>query len=113
MPFAELKTNVSVSKEDEIKIKSELAECVALFPGKTERWLMVNVIPDSRLWFGGSDEPCAIIDIQVFGNLKPSDCEKVTAAVTDKISAILPIPAERIYVKYAGCSLWGWNGSNF
>ena len=113
MPFAEIKTNVSVSKETEIEIKSDLARCISLFPGKTERWLMVNVVPDSHLWFGGSDDPCAIIDVQIFGEPGSSDCEKVTSAITEKISAALSIAADRIYVKYAGSSLWGWNGSNF
>ncbi len=113
MPFAEIKTNVSVSEEKEQRLKAGIAGSVALIPGKTERWLMVNIVPDCSLWFGGTDGPCAIADIQVFGKLRPSDCEKVTASATELISSVLGIPADRIYVKFGECSLWGWNGSNF
>jgi len=113
MPYIETKTNVSVPKDKEKLLKAAFADCISIFPGKSERWLMLSFKPDAPMYFGGSDAPCAILQVQVFGKVSDRDCERATAAFTEKVSSILDIPADRIYVKYEECSKWGWNGSNF
>ncbi|MFR5773050.1 MAG: hypothetical protein ACLUE7_07155 [Lachnospirales bacterium] len=39
MPFINVKTNVKISKENEVAIKTMLGEAIALIPGKSENHL--------------------------------------------------------------------------
>ena len=55
MPFIELKTSVSISKEKEAELKSAFGEAIAIIPGKSEQWLMLNFCDEQRMWFKGSD----------------------------------------------------------
>ena len=48
MPFINIKTNVSISKESEKQIKSKLGECIKLI-GKTENWLMINIEENQKM----------------------------------------------------------------
>ena len=53
MPFIELKTSVSISKEKEAELKSAFGEAIAIIPGKSEQWLMLNFCDEQRMWFKG------------------------------------------------------------
>ena len=61
----------------------------------------------------GSDAPCCMIDVSIFGGQAKKNYDKMTTAVTELIAEECAIPAERIYVKYTEYDKWGWNGSNF
>jgi len=113
MPHVEVKTNLKISKDTETSLKSALAESISLIPGKSERWLMISLQPETPMYFAGSDAPCALFQVQVFGSLTRRDCDLVTSSLTENAVSILGIPASRVYVKYEECSNWGWNGSNF
>ena len=114
MPFMEAKTNVSLSREKETVLKSKIAGILAdSFPGKTENWLMLRFESDCAMWFGGSDAPCLMLDVALFGGQSERAYAKMTAGVTALLEAECGIPADRIYVKYSEFEHWGWNGSNF
>lgn len=114
MPFINTKLSVGLSCEKEAKIKSALGEAIALLPGKSEKWLMLNFETDCRLWFAGTnDAPSAYIEVSIFGSADAGDYEALTGAITKIISAEAGVPADRIYVKYEESKSWGFNGSNF
>ena len=48
MPFIELKTSVSISKEKEAELKSAFGEAIAIIPGKSEQWLMLNFCDEQK-----------------------------------------------------------------
>ena len=105
MPFIELKTSVSISKEKEAELKSAFGEAIAIIPGKSEQWLMLNFCDEQRMWFKGSDESCAILEVKIY--------DKLTAELTEIVSDKLEILSDRIYVKYDEIEYWGYAGSNF
>lgn len=114
MPYIEAKTNITLTKEKTDVLKSKLAEVLAQsFPGKTENWLMLNFVYDCNMYFGGSDKPCIMIDISIFGGQTDKSYDKMTAAVCELIEKECGIPANRTYVKYSEYDHWGWNGGNF
>lgn len=49
MPFIELKTSVSISKKKEAELKSAFGEAIAIIPGKSEQWLMLNFCDEQRM----------------------------------------------------------------
>ena len=113
MPYVETKTNVKITKDKELALKSALADAIAIIPGKTEKWLMLSFEDELPMYFGGTDAPCAMVEVKIFGRMSDSDAAKITGAICDTVEKVLAIPADRIYIKYEEISKWGWNGSNF
>ena len=113
MPFIDLKTNKQVSKNDEIALKEALGKAIAILPGKSETWLMLDIHDACRMYFHGSDAPCAMLQVQVFGKINSERCEQLTAVICRIMDSTLNIPPENTYVKYEEVDLWGWNSQNF
>jgi len=112
MPYINLKTNKPVTKEAADLFKADMGNAITTFPGKSENWLMVGA-EECRLYFRGSDEPAAMVEVSVLGSVDPSAASDMTSQVTESVERIFGIPASRIYVKYQPIEEWGWNGSNF
>ena len=104
MPFVQVKTNAKITLNDEISIKSELGKLIKIIPGKSESWLMVDIKGEEKMYFKGSEEKCAMIEVML---------NEFTGEVTDFISKTLAIDASRIYVSYFLTDKWGYAGSNF
>lgn len=114
MPYIETKVSTSIIAEQEKLLKEKLGVAIENFPGKTERWLMLNFEENCRLWFmGNQDAPTAYVEVKLLGEVKPEAAEKMTADVCAIMEDVLHIPMDRTYVKYESVNTWGWNGSNF
>lgn len=113
MPFINVKTNVSVSKEKETAVKSALGEAISAIPGKSESWLMVGIEPEYRLYFKGEDAPAAMVEVAIYGNAPSAALDTLTGKISDILSRELSLSPSRVYVKYEQTPDWGWNGGNF
>ena len=113
MPYIETKLSTGLTKEKELVLKTALGKLIESFPGKTESWLMLDFTDNCRMYFKGSDEPCAMVTISIFGKGSPAAFEKMTAGVCELLAKETGISPDRIYVKYEEVSHWGWNGQNF
>ena len=113
MPFINVKANIPISDSAEQAMKRQLGPAIEAQPGKTEAWLMVNFEPEARLWFAGSDDAAAMVEVSAYGSVADEAADALTARVCDVIAGALGIAENRIYVKYAETPLWGWNGANF
>ena len=113
MPFINTKTNASITKEQEIEIKTRLGNAVQIL-GKSEGWLMTNFEENSHLYFKGSnDNLIAYVEIKLFGDAGRELYNKMTEEVSNIINEVLGIDKSNIYVSYYPTSNWGWNGNNF
>ena len=113
MPFINVKTNVSVSDDTASDIKSALGQAITAIPGKSEGWLMVGIEPEYRLWFKGTNEPAAMVEVSIYGGASHNAKATLTSHITGLLTDNLGISSDRIYVKYTETESWGWNGSNF
>ena len=113
MPFINVKTNQAVSKAQQETIKAGLGKAIATLPGKSEQWLMVGIEPEHILYHQGTDAPCAMVEVQIYGSASGSAYSKLTGQISELLNAELSIPKNRIYVSYMGTPDWGWNGNNF
>ncbi|MBP5430733.1 phenylpyruvate tautomerase MIF-related protein [Ruminococcus sp.] len=113
MPFINVKTNVSVSDEQKISIKSAMGRAITAIPGKSESWLMVGIEPEYDLWFKGEDAPAAMVEVSIYGSTSSNALVTLTSHITGILTDNIGIPSDRIYVKYTSTNDWGWNGSNF
>ena len=113
MPFINVKTNVPVGSDKEKAIKSALGRDITALPGKTENWLMVGLEPECHLWFKGTDEPAALVDVSVYGGADADAYRALTGKVSALLAEELGLKPDRIYVKYSSTPDWGWTGDNF
>lgn len=112
MPFINVKTNSAVSKEKEISIKTQLGQAITAIPGKSEDWLMVGIEPEYVLYFKGSDEPCAMVEVSILGTASSNALTTLTSNITGILTSNLGIASDRVYIKYTQHPEWGWNGIN-
>ncbi|WP_026505940.1 phenylpyruvate tautomerase MIF-related protein [Butyrivibrio sp. NC3005] len=114
MPFIDTKTNITVSKEKEVLLKTRLGEAIQIFPGKSENWLMIAIEGDIPMYFRGENEaPMAYIEVKVFGSISGSSTQKMTEELTKIYGEVLGIASDKLYISYFSVKDWGWNGANF
>ena len=65
MPFIEVKTTEDLSAVA-AELKSALGDAITAIPGKSESWLMVNLVGEQKMYFQGSDAPCALFSVSIF-----------------------------------------------
>lgn len=112
MPFIQTRTNVSISKEKELKIKEEFENSITIL-GKNVNWLMLEFVGDCNMYFGGQEKNVAYVDIRLYGGTSDESYDRMTEEVTNVLSSELDILPDNIYVSYSEYSTWGWNGNNF
>ena len=113
MPFIHVQTNTAITDEQAKNIKTHLGLAITAVPGKTENWLMVGLEPECHLWFKGTDEPAALVDVSVYGGADADAYRALTGKVSALLAEELGLKPDRIYVKYSSTPDWGWNGDNF
>lgn len=113
MPYINAKFSVSVSPEQELTLKSALGEAIGLL-GKPERYLMVEIEDDRRLWFGGSsDRPIAYFDVALLHSAPRASYEKLTARLCGIAKDVLDIDGDNVYVKFEETENWGYDSMMF
>lgn len=113
MPFINTKTNVTISKEQELKLKTRFGKAIEQIPGKTEARLMLDFESERRMYFSGGNTPMAMVEVKLFGSTSAKAYDNTTSALTEVLSQELGIEPSRIYVKYEECFNWGCGGKNF
>ena len=74
---------------------------------------MVDFTGDCHMHFAGGNDPCAMVEIALFGKGNPASFDQMTELVCRRMEEICGIAPDRCYVKYEEVSHWGWNGQNF
>lgn len=112
MPYLKIKTNNSVNNKKELLGKA--SKLVADQLGKSEKYVMVALEPESEMSFGGSFDPVAFIQLKSIG-LPAVKTKQISSAICDFVNKELDIPSERIYIEFTDVQrfFWGWNGGTF
>ena len=114
MPFIEVKTSAAADGAICEAVKSELGEAISLIPGKSERWLMVDISCGEKMWFAGDgSKDSAMVKVAVYGKISGRDADRLTARITQIVSGYFGVAPDRVYVAYGEHDKWGWNGSDF
>lgn len=112
MPFINVKTNTDAQATKEL-LKSQLGEAITAIPGKSEGWLMIQLEDKLDMWFKGSDAPCVMFEVAIFGNASDSAYDELTKRICSVAEKTLSINPDRVYVKYTEIDHWGYNNFNF
>ena len=113
MPMIEAKVTMQLPSEKRDILKSEFGKAVSII-GKPESYLMINLIDNQDLYFGGNKlDKGAYVEVKVLGSVDGEASDKMTAKVCEILEKELGIPGNAVYVTYHPVKDWGWNGSNF
>ena len=96
MPFIISKVNVSISNEQELQLKKLLGRAIELIPGKNENYLMAGFEQNYKFYLRGENQPCAFIEVSIFGTEDHVGYDKFTAAVT-KILFVMSLLVCNVY----------------
>jgi len=114
MPYINTKVSIPLSENMEKALAKKMGEAITLFPGKTEKWLMLNFEDNCHLWLGGDNtESTAFVDVSVLGAANPEAYEKMTEFICKSMEDVCKIHGNRVYVRYSETLNWGFNGKNF
>ena len=114
MPFIISRTNRSISREQELQLKSRLGRAIELVPGKNEQYLLLGFEPNCHLYLRGDDsQPMAYIEVSIWGNERHLGYDQLTAEITRIFHDVLSIAPECIYIRYSDIPDWGAAGQNF
>lgn len=112
MPFIRVNVAMPVSREQEQALVRDIGDAISLIPGMKAAYLMIQILDDSRLFFGGTGD-CALLEVDRFGSIPAEASQKLTARLSEIVEQILGISRDRTYVKYVECPYWGCHGANF
>lgn len=110
MPFIKTSTNVNIDSNKLEVLKEKIGKSISIM-GKPESYLMLEFESNLNMYFSGTNDPLAFIDVKVLGT--PNNTNRMTEELTNIISTELNIPPNRIYIAYKDYSEWGFNGRNF
>ena len=110
MPLLNISTNKKIKNEQMLLAKS--SDFISSLTGKPINFIMVKLTHSLSMYFAGTDEPCAFIEIKSIGSLVPS---KMSKPISEFFAAELGITAERIYVYFQDVEAkqWAWNNKTF
>ena len=113
MPFINAKFSGAVSPDKETAIKSALGDAITLL-GKSERYLMVEISDNCRLYFGGDNSaPTAFFDVSLLHCAPRASYEKLTARLCEIAKEYMDVDGSRVYVKFEETENWGYNSFMF
>ena len=113
MPYINARFSTTVSPEKEIELKSALGEAITLL-SKPERYLMVEISDNCRLYFGGNnDRPIAFFDVSLLHSAPRASYEKLTARLCDIAKDVMGVDGDNVYVKFEETKNWGYDSFMF
>tara|TARA_Y100000589_G_scaffold318430_1_gene345887 strand:+ start:261 stop:596 length:336 start_codon:yes stop_codon:yes gene_type:complete len=110
VPLLNISTNTNIKNEQALLAKS--SDLISSLTGKPVNFVMVKLKHSLSMYFAGTDELCAFIEIKSIGSLVPS---KMSKPICEFFAAELEIPKERIYIFFedVDSSQWAWNSKTF
>ncbi len=114
MPFINVKTNASLTKEKKEIIKRRLFDSISIIPGKSDRYLMVAVEDGIDMAFHrDSDANIAMVEVKIFGGSTKDAYQRLTASICMILSDEADVSGDYCYVKFEESKYWGYNGFMF
>ena len=110
MPLLNISTNAKIKNKQTLLGKS--SDFISSLTCKPQDFVMVKLSDSLSMYFAGTDELCAFIEIKSIGSLVPS---KMSKPIFEFFSTELEIPTERIYVFFQDVvsNQWAWNSRTF
>jgi len=113
MPFIRITTNKKIDDGARKLMNMELGVSIEAISGKSEAWLMLEYRDGAMMAFRGDESPCAMVEVDLFGEADPDEKNNLTAAICNAVSFVFEVPTDRTYVRYLETDSWGYDCENF
>lgn len=113
MPLFETKISIKLDDASKTSLYNGYKKVCSEVLGKPEQFLMVTFEDNVDMIFQETRDPCAYVNVKLFGKLSAENASKATAQITALLTKSCAIPSSRIYVSHYSTEQWGWDGSNF
>lgn len=113
MPRVSLFTNVAASKINATALLKDLTAAAATSIGKDESKFMNLVHPDTPIYYAGSEEPAAFLEVSSIGAIGGDKNASIVSQLSGVVEKHLSIPPARVYVNFFDIkpSDWGVKGT--
>lgn len=113
MPYLTVQTNLADSQITNDFVK-QLSAKVAQTLGKPESYVAVHVQGGQKLFFSGTSEPAAVMELTSIG-LPSGKTSNISNDIMTLFEQKLNIPTNRIYIKFTNISgnMMGWDKGTF
>ncbi len=114
MPYLKIQTNRTIEDDRQLGFLQKASAAIAEELGKSESYVMVAFDPPRPMLFGGSDEPCAYMELKSIG-LSESKTAGLSERLCGLVEEALGIPAGRVYIEFSDAprAMWGWDRRTF
>lgn len=114
MPYLKITASKSIKPEDKHATLKAASRMVANELGKPEQYMMVSLEAPVQMFFAGTEEPAAFLELRGIG-LPESKAGRLTELLCQLVESHLGIRKDRIYINFAdvAADMWGWNGETF
>ena len=114
MPYLRIQTNVPVGKNQEDNLLGNASRLVSGQLGKDEKFFMGIIEAEQAMYFAGSSDPLAFVELKALG-LPAEKTKDLSRALCDLVHEQLAVARQRIYAKFHNVNrgMWGWNGDIF
>ncbi|EPY23717.1 macrophage migration inhibitory factor-like protein [Strigomonas culicis] len=113
MPLFETKVSAKLDDASKASLYNGYKKVCSEVIGKPDQFLMVTFEDGADMFFQDTRDPCAYVNVKLFGKLSSAVANKATAEITALITKFCSVPSGRIYVSFFGTEQWGWSGRNF
>ncbi|CAF2880350.1 unnamed protein product [Rotaria sp. Silwood2] len=113
MPALTVQTNVADNEITNDFLK-QLSAKVAQALGKPEGYVTVHVSAGQKLFFSGTSDPAALMELTSIG-LPTNQTAKISKEIMGLFEEKLNIKADRMYIKFTNIAgnMMGWNKGTF
>lgn len=99
MPTLSVQTNVKSAAVPD-NLAKDLVDVVAKALGKPKSYVVVHVQPDQLMSWGGTDDPCAIVNLGSIGQISKEKNIKTTQTISGRLEQALGIKDDRMYIMF-------------
>lgn len=114
MPCLILKTNQSLSKEEQLDLCQTISALTARLLDKPESYVMTLIEAQVSMTMSGTTEPTVYIELKSI-NLPEENTSELSKELCIHVSESLKITPNRIYIEFSNAQrhLWGWDNRTF
>jgi hypothetical protein len=110
MPYLSVIIGQKLEAAQKEKLKTEFGRLITIIPGKTEPDLILHIQDTTSLCMGGTQVPCAYIDLRVYTKTTEEAKKRFTHETFALITREFGIPPERQYLSVGEYENWGYSG---
>ena len=115
MPTLNITTNASVDRIEQSDVVRGASSLTASLIGKPEAYVMVSLRTEVTMSFGGSEEPCAYVELISLGSIGGEKNKTISKGICSFLQDKLQVQPNRTYIHFVDPqrSDFGFNSSTF